>query len=151
MNLSYKTAISRKKLPLPVQYLIDCKVIIGDVLDFGCGKCADINPPSWDSYDPYYKPDGIKKTSYDTILCTYVLNVLDREGREEVVERVSSLLKDPYSVAYFVVRRDLPQNVVLFSKNKKTSQRYVSEAEFKFYKMSSMYRGSHYEIFFLAK
>ena len=43
---------------------------------------------------------------FDTIICNYVLNVLESEEQAEVLMSVSELLK-PNGIAYFTVRRDL--------------------------------------------
>lgn len=107
MNSTHLTAIHRNKLPLPHLYLQNAGYIKGDVLDYGCGKCYKINPPSWDNYDPYFCPNGITKTNYDTILCCYVLNVLQSKNEiEKVIKDVSCRLKKDGRV-YFTVRRDV--------------------------------------------
>lgn len=107
MNSTHLTAIHRNKLPLPHLYLQNAGYIVGDVLDYGCGKCYKINPPSWDNYDPHFRPDGITKDAYDTILCCYVLNVLGSKCEiSKTIQDVVNRLKDD-GAAYFTVRRDV--------------------------------------------
>lgn len=115
-NLPHRTAIVRKSLPTPVKWIIHKIGISGKVLDFGCGKCAPINPPEWDSYDPYYKPDGIKQKKYDIILCTYVLCTLTKGERNAVLNKISSLLKKDTGEAFIVVRNDKPKQGWGYSK-----------------------------------
>ena len=56
-------------------------------------------------YDNYYRPEYPTKR-FDTIICNYVLNVLEPKEQAEVLMEVSELLK-PTGTAYFSVRRDL--------------------------------------------
>lgn len=118
-NKSYLTAISRKSLPAPVKWIIQYQTplkLLGKVLDFGCGRCASINPPEWDNYDPHFKPDGIKQEKYDTIFCTYVLCTLTNAERITVLEQVTSLLDPIHGVAYISVRNDKPKQGWGFNK-----------------------------------
>jgi ubiquinone/menaquinone biosynthesis C-methylase UbiE len=59
------------------------------------------------AYDPYYAPEKkVLDTQYNTITCTYVLNVIeDPKEREEVLATLKRLLA-PDGVAYITVRRD---------------------------------------------
>jgi SAM-dependent methyltransferase len=115
-NKSHLTAIVRKKLPIPVRWILQTQKSFGKVLDFGCGKCSSINPPDWDNYDPYYKPTGIKQKKYDIIFCTYVLCTLPKDDRERVLKQIESLLKPKIGVAYISVRNDKPKQGWGFSK-----------------------------------
>ena len=56
-------------------------------------------------YDNYYRPEYPTKR-FDTIICNYVLNVLESKEQAQVLMEVSELLK-PNGTAYFTVRRDL--------------------------------------------
>jgi 2-polyprenyl-3-methyl-5-hydroxy-6-metoxy-1,4-benzoquinol methylase len=56
-------------------------------------------------YDNYYRIDYPKKR-FDTVICNYVLNVLEPEEQVDVLMSVSELLK-PTGTAYFAIRRDL--------------------------------------------
>lgn len=111
---SHLTAIARKALPTPVRWLMRQGFVMDHpgiaTLDYGCGKCASVNPEVWDNYDPYYAPNGIPKgKKYNIILCTYVLCVLPQEERPKVLRKIRSLLTK-YGVAYISVRNDRPKN-----------------------------------------
>jgi hypothetical protein len=51
------------------------------------------------------------RVQYDTIVCTYVLNVVPEEVQEQILETIRGLLK-PEGRAYVSVRRDIPAHVV---------------------------------------
>lgn len=128
-NYSFLTAISRNRLSAPLFYLISHTCLHGRILDYGCGKGGDadrLRQLGFDvtQYDPYYFPlcpDGF----FDIVLCIYVLNVIDVDEQQRVISIVLQYLA-PGSVAYFVVRRDIPR--VGYRVEKKdyfTMQRYV--------------------------
>lgn len=107
---SYLTAISRRTLSLPAKTLYQKGLVIGRVLDYGCGRGADVfllrvNGVEIEAYDPHYQPI-MPLGQFDTILCTYVLNVLLPEEQQAVLEDVRTRLT-PSGVAYFTVRRDI--------------------------------------------
>lgn len=109
---SHKTAITRKGPSSPLLTLEKMGLINGDVLDYGCGKGADgvylkTKSIKTDSYDPYWNPILLEGKKYDTILCTYVLNVI--ESDKEQADLISSILKHlkPSGKAYMTVRRDI--------------------------------------------
>lgn len=85
-------------------------LLLGDVLDFGCGFGKDVEllkAKGLDviGYDKHYFPIyPVKK--FDTIICFYVLNVLMQEEQANVLMEISQLLKST-GKAYFAVRRDL--------------------------------------------
>jgi SAM-dependent methyltransferase len=56
-------------------------------------------------FDPHYFPN-LPNEKFDVIVCFYVLNVLFEEEQNEVLMKVSSLLKSG-GKAYFAVRRDI--------------------------------------------
>lgn len=90
--------------------LRDKGLLLGRVLDYGCGRGQDANRLGIDRYDPYYFPD-LPTGPYDTITCNYVLNVIeDPKDRAEVV-RMINLLLAPGGVAYLTVRRDVKGEV----------------------------------------
>lgn len=123
---SHRTAIARKALPVPVRWLLSQGMIHGHVLDYGCGKCAEINKrilrnwgsgtfypeiKSVTSYDPYYAPNAIKESGrvmWDVVLCTYVLCTLPAEEEPNILKTVKNLLL-PNGVAYITVRADEPR------------------------------------------
>lgn len=110
MNKAYLTAISRKSLSVPAKWLIEQDLISKNHLDYGCGKGGDADRLSCDKYDPHYFPDKPVKR-YDSITCTYVLNVLDSTDVANVVESIRQLLT--YNgKAYISVRRDIKKEGV---------------------------------------
>jgi len=135
VNKSYLTAITRKSLPVPVRWLIlRGDLIYGDVLDYGCGKCAEINNQTFGrmegvesitNYDPYYAPVVDDNKSYDTILCTYVLCALPKKAELPILRNIQSLLKlKPGGMAFISVRNDKPKNGHGYS-SRGTFQRWV--------------------------
>lgn len=107
---SHLTAKERKFISFPAQLLLDKNLLVGKILDFGCGLGNDVkllqqkNFPVT-GYDPYYFPQ-YPQTKFDTILCFYVLNVLFEQPQAQVLMEVSQLLK-PGGKAYYAVRRGL--------------------------------------------
>ncbi|NEQ74533.1 MAG: HIT domain-containing protein [Okeania sp. SIO2C9] len=107
---SHLTAKERKFISFPAQLLLDKNLLVGKILDFGCGFGNDVkllqqkNFPVT-GYDPYYFPQ-YPQTKFDTILCFYVLNVLFEQPQTQVLMEVSQLLK-PGGKAYYAVRRGL--------------------------------------------
>ncbi|NCS88672.1 MAG: HIT family protein [Ignavibacteria bacterium CG2_30_36_16] len=107
---SHLTAKERKYLSFPAKLLLNKKLLVGDVLDFGCGFGKDVEMLATKGikivgYDTHYFPTYPAK-KFDTIICFYVLNVLMQEEQANVLMEVSQLLK-PTGKAYFAVRRDL--------------------------------------------
>jgi hypothetical protein len=81
----------------------------GRVLDYGCGRCAIINPMDWDSYDPYYN-NILLSPGYNTIICNYVLCVLPtQDERLKVLKHIHWLLYSD-GIAYISVRNDKPRS-----------------------------------------
>ena len=133
----HKTAITRSKLPVPTRDLLVQGCLKGDVLDFGCGKCHEINNShfSCDGYDPYFRPIFPNK-KYDTIVCNYVLNVVPPETQSKILDEIRGLLK-PNGVAYVSVRRDIKENYTT-----KDTEQYVVKLD-----CASLVRNSSYEIY----
>jgi len=118
---SYNTAISRKKASVPLRYLQDKGYLRGAILDYGCGKSADFNHLkkagyTAEAYDPYWRPTDLTGMGFDTVLCTYVLNVVSAEAEDEILGSIKSLLKRG-GQAFITVRRDV-------KKDGKTSRGY---------------------------
>lgn len=126
MHYPQRTAINRGKLSAPLRYLTAYQSIqnTGFVLDFGCGRGGDffyleenkkdlnIDPYAWDPNFLLLYHSGCEerknscpwvKPSFNTILCTYVLNVLPPDERKQTIQHVQSLLY-PGGSAYFTVR-----------------------------------------------
>lgn len=107
---SHLTAIERGSLSFPAKFLLENDRLFGDILDFGCGFGKDVeilNEKGYNivGYDPHYYPILTDK-KYDTIICFYVLNVLELEEQINVLMDISEKLKVG-GKAYFAVRRDI--------------------------------------------
>lgn len=112
INHPYLTAIERTNLSVPTRFLKDNNLLKGRILDFGCGYGFDTDELhrqgyNITGYDYYYRPD-FPEGKFDTIICNYVLNVLEPYAQAEVMMNVTNLLK-PDGTAYFAVRRDLKE------------------------------------------
>lgn len=120
INQAFRTAIARKTLPRPTSLLLEKGLIQGKVLDYGCGKCHEINNSFFEAegYDPHFRPD-FPQHKYDTIICNYVLNVVEGIERTYVVENIRNLLR-PGGNAYITVRRDISKDYFT-----KFSEQYV--------------------------
>ncbi len=109
-NNPHLTAKERTSVSFPTRWLKQNNLLKGEILDFGCGFGFDtdeLQKEGFDivGYDNYYRPEYPTKR-FDTIICNYVLNVLEPKAQVEVLMEVSELLK-PTGTAYFTVRRDL--------------------------------------------
>jgi len=107
MFLSHKTAIKRNRLSAPATSLQKLGLLNGKVLDYGCGRGKDCEVLSIDGYDPFYQPI-MPSGLYDTILCTFVLNVVNETTQEVILSNIHNLLTDN-GKAYITVRRDIKQ------------------------------------------
>lgn len=107
---SYLTAKERETLSFPAKILLNHNLLVGDVLDFGCGFGSDVKLLKEkgvviEGYDKHYFPIYPNK-KFDTIICFYVLNVLLPEEQASVLMELSQLIK-PTGKVYIAVRRDL--------------------------------------------
>ena len=107
---SHLTAKERETLSFPAKLLLSKKLLVGDVLDFGCGFGKDVEllaaqGISITGYDKHYFQEYPTK-KFDTIICFYVLNVLMQEEQAVVLMQLSQLIK-PTGKVYLAVRRDL--------------------------------------------
>jgi hypothetical protein len=102
-----QTAISRTKTSLPVQFWKKCGLLVGDVLDYGCGK--DVHP--YAKFDPYHLPQyDLLLSCWDTVMCNYVLCVQPDDAHIfDVLLVVRGLLRED-GRALFAVRNDLHQD-----------------------------------------
>jgi len=107
---NHLTAKERETLSFPAKLLLNKSLLVGDVLDFGCGFGKDVELLKTKGlnvvgYDKYYFPE-YPAQKFDTIICFYVLNVLMQEEQANVLMQLSQLIK-PTGKVYFAVRRDL--------------------------------------------
>lgn len=107
---SHLTAKERDSISFPARHLLKNNLLKGKVLDFGCGLGSDVNILKEKGvdvvgYDKFYFPQ-LPNEKFDTIICLYVLNVLQKEEQTEVLLKVSQLLNSG-GIAYFAVRRDV--------------------------------------------
>ena len=112
INHPYLTAIKRTDLSVPTRYLLQHDLLKGRILDFGCGfgyDADELKNRGFDiiGYDYYYRPN-YPEGKFDTIICNYVLNVLEPYAQAEVLMNVTNLLS-PNGTAFFAVRRDLTE------------------------------------------
>lgn len=110
-NPNSHLTIKSQKLPsFPAKHLFSLGQIQGRVLDFGCGLGFDVtflrnNGFETIGYDPHYSPN-IPNGQFDTILCSYVLDVLLPEEQIQVLMAIAEFLK-PTGKAFYAVRRDI--------------------------------------------
>ncbi len=107
---SHLTAKERTKMSFPTDWLKRNYHLKGEILDFGCGFGTDVSELNKNGYrcvgyDKFYYPD-YPKEKFETIICQYVLNVLQPNEQHEVIMEISQLLK-PNGVAFLTVRRDV--------------------------------------------
>lgn len=111
-HFPHLTAKERNFPSWPTKHLFKKGLLKGTILDFGSGFGADgkfLRKKGFEvvDYDNYYYPD-YPNTRFDTIICNYVLNVVEPEEQAEILMQISELLK-PTGKAYFSVRRDVPK------------------------------------------
>jgi hypothetical protein len=117
---SYLTAIHRVTPSAPARSLKKAGLLLGRMLDYGCGYGKDAETYGMDKYDTHFcphRPEG----EYDTVTCTYVLNVVDPKDVPYILGDIQGLLA-PGGRAYLTVRRDLKASTV---KGRGTFQRNV--------------------------
>jgi len=106
MNLRHKTAPYSTSPSAPTRWLKGKGYLKGRILDFGCGHGRDCRYLHCGGYDPYWRPKR-PKGKYDTVLCTYVFNVIESEKeRNQVLKQIGRLLRVG-GHAFITVRRDL--------------------------------------------
>lgn len=131
-ELSWLTAIRRSRMSLPCKWLLDHGFIRGRVLDFGCGFGMDghfLGKRGFDyqNFDPHFfpwTPDG----QFDTILCTYVFNVLFAQERFETLKELKSYMKAD-TRTFITVRRDYPPKELFMVKSKLGTYQFYVELE----------------------
>jgi hypothetical protein len=120
---SWRTASARTKPSKPARHLKENGLLIGRLLDYGCGRGCDVATFHMVGYDPHWRPDSsvLVNGRYHTITCSYVLNVVHEDLQRLIINDVVKLLA-PGGKAYFTVRRDIKSRQM---PTKKTLQRPV--------------------------
>jgi 2-polyprenyl-3-methyl-5-hydroxy-6-metoxy-1,4-benzoquinol methylase len=106
-NGSERTAIARKSMSVPARFLQRQCCLEAPILDYGCGRGKDAEELGCDRYDPFYAPDK-PAGKYQTVLCTYVLNVVAEAEARSILADIQKLLTRN-GRAYLTVRRDLKE------------------------------------------
>jgi len=130
MSRAYLTAIKRNKLSAPTQWLLDNDMLGRHILDYGCGKGGDVAEldklgNAVVGYDPHYYPHTEILAAifeFDTIICNYVLNVVDQSERIKVLNKLLSLHAKNI---YVTVRRDLEKDYVKTKRGTEQWQVYL--------------------------
>ena len=97
--------MARRNPSRPIQYLAARKLLRGRCLDFGCGRGRDAIAFGLEMYDPHFA-DQMPEGTFDTVLCTYVLNVIPSPTERNAVLTVLSGKLSPGGIAYISVRND---------------------------------------------
>jgi hypothetical protein len=121
-----KTAIARKTASEPLRWLLRHwpDLFDGHTFDYGCGKGADVRAlqgkgHTVSGWDLFNMPDGIGeyfegselqrfKRGFDTVLLTYVLNVVTPETQADILKKVMTIAKLGAAIVV-TVRRDIPK------------------------------------------
>ena len=107
---SAKTARARKHLSAPAQYLLDHDLLVGRILDFGCGRgdLATFLDGDIEQWDPNWHPQK-PRGKFDVVVCIYVLNVIRVGWRTQVLKGAMSYVRRGGKL-YIAVRRDIERD-----------------------------------------
>jgi SAM-dependent methyltransferase len=130
-------AVRHQAVSKTARVLVERGLVVGRVLDYGCGHGFDADALGWEAFDPYYRrvpPRG----PFDTVVCNHVANMLTRASRRKLFADLAALLA-PGGRAYFSVSRKVPVagKVAL----RKRIQNYVVLT------LSSVYRDGELEVY----
>jgi hypothetical protein len=99
-------AVRRETVSPTAQFLKDHGLLIGRILDYGCGFGFDADHFGWEAFDPHYRqkpPLG----PFDTVVCNHVANMLTWRSRRALFDEIRALLT-PRGKAYISVSRKIP-------------------------------------------
>ena len=99
------TAIARTKASAPARRLFKAGLLKGRCLDYGCGRGKDADTFGMEKYDPAFYSKN-PRGKFNTITCTYVLNVVKPVDMPRILRSIQGLLV-PGGRAYITVRRDI--------------------------------------------
>ncbi len=134
-------AVRRETVSKTAQLLDERGLLVGRVLDYGCGFGFDADHFGWEAYDPHYRqkaPEGV----FDTVVCNHVANMLTRASRRKLFEALTALLA-PKGRAYVSVSRKIPVEGKLAMR--KRIQNYVVLT------LPSVYRDGELEVYRLER
>jgi 2-polyprenyl-3-methyl-5-hydroxy-6-metoxy-1,4-benzoquinol methylase len=132
------TAVARNKPSRVMRFLDSKSLLVGEVLDFGCGRGFDVKHYHIDGYDPNWGPVEFPTKKYDTITCNWVLNVVSPKEQDLIIDQIKGLLK-PEGTAYLTVRREIKEDYVV----KDYVQRLV------YLDLPTLVKNSDYQIYIL--
>lgn len=136
---SGNSAIARTNPSRPMRFLFEKGLLVGKMMDYGCGRGSDAKFFGMDAYDPFWMPE--KPTDkYDTITCHFVMNVVDEKIQKDILADIKKLL-NPGGNAYITVRRDIKENYYV----RGYQQRLV------YIELESIEKNNSYEIYKLTK
>ena len=97
-EVAAKTALHRRGPSAPLKLLLERHAVVGRVLDYGCGHGADVQYLASLGYevvgwDPRWAPT-LPEGEFDTVLCTYVLNVVPKKTADRVALEARSYLNN---------------------------------------------------------
>jgi len=110
----HKSAIHRSKPSYSARTIEKRGLVKNHVFDYGCGTGKDAEYLKSKGYkvnfwDPHFQneknPSKYPSHSFETIFCTYILNVIQKDERIDVITKIRKLLHPKGSV-FFTVRTD---------------------------------------------
>jgi len=104
----HKTATKRNKPSAPAKWIFkNIGFATYDTLDYGCGRGDDVEYFGIRGWDPNGDHNTLNANDkFETIFCTYVLNVIPtEEERKKVILDIQWHLR-PDGIAYLTVRND---------------------------------------------
>jgi hypothetical protein len=99
-------AISRQTVSKTALILQERGLLVGRILDYGCGFGFDADHFGWEAYDPHYRQKAPEDV-FETIICNHVANMLTRSSRQKLFLDIVDLLA-PQGKAYLSVSRKIP-------------------------------------------